>query len=91
MFQATESDFPTHSNINLVGQALKNLKHSVSMHLEQETRLETLCLFWQQKWLSQCEQLRNRIDSLEAQLAPWMTEPIDGPRLAVISHHEEIG
>ena len=73
----------------LIEQAIKTLKQSVASHLEQETRLERMCRGWQQKWMTQCEQLRNRIETLEAQLMPWMTERAEGPRLAVISRSED--
>lgn len=89
MFHTISSDshFP---NVRLIEQALKTLKQSVESHLEQETRLERLCRGWQQNWLSQCEQLHTRIDRLEAQLAPWMTNREEGPRLAVVSRHEDV-
>ena len=86
MFHPTESDSPIPQNMRLIEQALKTLKQNVSDH---ETRLERLSLNWHQTWLSQCEQLRNRIDTLEARLSPWMAERPDGPRLAVISHQED--
>ena len=90
MFHPMESNSPSLPNVRLIETALKSLKQSVSSHLESETRLERMCLGWQQKFLSQCEQLRARIDSLEAQLAPWMNDRTDGPRLAVMSQHEEV-
>ena len=90
MFHSTKSELMDFPNVRLIEQAIKTLKQSVLSHLERETRLERLCLGWQQKWLSQCEQLRIRIESLEAQLAPWMTDRADGPRLAVISRHEDV-
>lgn len=89
MFYSSESDCSSFPNVRLIEQALKTLKQSVSTHLEHETRLERLCQGWHQNWLSQCDQLRLRIETLEARLAPWMTERADGPRLAVISQQEE--
>jgi hypothetical protein len=48
-----------------------------------------LYLGWQQKWSSHCDQLRTQIETLETRLSPWMFERSEGPRLAVISQHEE--
>ena len=90
MFYSTESDFPSFPNVRLIDQALKTLKNSVSTHLEHEARLERICSGWHQNWLSQFEQLRVRIENLEARLSPWMTERPDGPRLAMIPAHEEV-
>lgn len=90
MSYSTESECPSFPNVHLIEQAFKTLKQSVSTHLEQETRLERLCTGWHQNWMSQCEQLRMRIETLEARLAPWLTDRNDGPRLAVIAHHEEV-
>lgn len=90
MSHSTESESSSLLNVDQIEQAIRTLKKSVSSHLECETRLERLCVGWQKKWLSQCEQLRIRIDSLEAQLAPWIAQPADGPRLAVVSRHEEV-
>lgn len=87
MFHTT-SDATHFPNVRLIEQALRTLKQSVETHLEQETRLERLCRGWQQNWLAQSEQLRNRIDKLEAQLAPWMARE-DGPRLSLVSHKED--
>ena len=56
---------------------------------EAESRLHRLFAVGQEKWLSQCEQLRSRIDLLEARISPWMTEPADRPRLAVIPRQDE--
>ena len=84
-----ESDCPTFPNVRLIEQALKSLKQSVASHVELESRLQRLCAEWQQTWMLQCNQLRRRIDTLEAHLAPWMTERAEGPRLAVISQHED--
>lgn len=90
MFYSTESACPSFPNVRLIEQALSTLKNSVSTHLEQEARLDRLCSGWSQNWMSQFEQLRHRIDELEARLSPWMVEPADGPRLAMIPHHEEV-
>ena len=89
MFVPTESDCPSFPNVRLIEQALKSLKQSVAAHVEHESRLQRLCAGWQQTWLSQCDQLRSRIERLEAHLAPWMTERAEGPRLAVITQHED--
>ncbi len=90
MSYSTESDCSSFPNVRLIEQALKTLKQSISTHLEQETRLERLCLGWQQSWLSQFEQLRTRVEKLEARLAPWMTDHVEGPRLALMLHQEEV-
>lgn len=90
MSYSTESECPSFPNLHLIEQALHSLKQSVSAHLEQESRLERLCMGWHQNWLTQFEQLRMRIDALEARLTPWMVERGDGPRLAMIAHHEEV-
>ncbi len=90
MFYSTESDRPSFSTVHLIDQALTTLKQSVATQLEQETRLERLCLGWQKSWLSQCEQLRVRIEMLEARLAPWMTDNAEGPRLALVSHNDDV-
>jgi hypothetical protein len=89
MFQSNEPDCSPFPNGRLIEQAFKSLKQSVTTHLEHESRLERYCLGWQQNWMSQCEQLKNRIEALEARLAPWMTEPVDGPRLAMISRQDD--
>ncbi|WP_010588099.1 hypothetical protein [Schlesneria paludicola] len=86
MFRPTESDSPSVPNLRLIEQALKALKQNVN---DQETRLDRLCVSWHKTWLSQCDDLRNRIDTLEARLSPWMNERPDGPRLAVISQQED--
>ena len=73
MFVPTESHCPSLSKIRLIDQAIKHRLFAVG----------------QEKWLSQCEQLRSRIDLLEARISPWMTEPADRPRLAVIPRQDE--
>ena len=88
MFHTMSSDAAHFPNVRLIEQALRTLKQSVESHIEQEARLERLCRGWQQNWLSQSEQLRNRIDQLEAQLAPWMDRD-EGPRLSVVSRQED--
>ena len=89
MFVPTDSQGPSFSKIRLIDQAIKRMKQNLAAHLEQESRLHSLFAVGQEKWLTQCEQLRNRIDLLEARISPWMTEPVDRPRLAVIPQQEE--
>ena len=89
MFYSTESDCPSLSSVRLVERALMTLKQSVATHLEHKTRLERLCVGWQKSWTSQCDELKYRIDVLEARLAPWMTDAAEAPRLAVVLHQED--
>ncbi len=89
MFVPTESHCPSLSKIRLIDQAIKHMKQNLVAHLEHESRLHRLFAVGQEKWLSQCEQLRSRIDLLEARISPWMTEPADRPRLAVIPRQDE--
>ena len=89
MSYSTESDRPSFSHLHLIEQALKILKQSISTHLDQESRLENMWMGCHQNWMAQCEQLRMRVETLEARLAPWMTDSGDGPRLAVIPGQEE--
>lgn len=89
MFHSTESDSPSLPNVRHLEQALGSLMQSVTSHFDRESRLERFSLGWQQKWFTQFEQLRSRIDALEAQLAPWMTDRNEGPRLAVVPQSED--
>lgn len=90
MLQSSESDCPSFSNIRLVEQAMNSLKQTVMAHLESETRLERIYLGWQQKWLSQFDQLRMQVEALESRISPWLVDSSEGPRLAVVSHHEDV-
>lgn len=90
MYYSTESECPSLPKLHLIEQALNSLKQSVQAHLDQESRLERLCLGWHQNWQMQLEQLRMRIEALEARLSPWMIERGEGPRLAMINHHEDV-
>lgn len=89
MFHSSESEVSSFMNSRLIEQALKSLKQTIALHHEREQRLERLYSGWQQQWLSKYEQLRMQIETLEARLAPWMMDRTDGPRLAVVSHHED--
>jgi len=89
MSASSESDYSSYPNVRLIEQALRTLKQSVTSHIEHESRLERLCQSWQESWSSQCEQLRLRLETLEARFAPWMTEQASAPRLAVVSHQED--
>jgi len=89
MFVLTESDRPAFSNVRLIEQAVTRMKQSVAQQLERESRMERLFSSCHEKWRIQCEQLRSRIETLEARLAPWMTERVEGPRLALVGHPEE--
>ena len=90
MLVSSDSEYLNLPNVRLIEQALKNLKRCVSEHFEQEARFERVCVQWHQDWRSQFEQLRARIDGLEARLAPWMIEPTEGPRLARLAPQEEV-
>ena len=90
MFYSTESDCPSYPNLHIVEQALRTLKQTISSHLEHQARLEKFCSGWQQNWLQQFDQLRIRIETLEARIAPWMTDRAEGPRLAMIPQHEDV-
>ena len=72
MPHSSESDCPSFSNLRLVEQAMNSLKQSVMAHLESETRLERIYLGWQQKWISQFNQLRMQIEAVEARISPWL-------------------
>ena len=89
MFVPTESHGTSFSKIRLINQAIKCMKQNLVAHLEQESRLHRLFAVGQEKWLSQCEQLRNQIEILEARISPWMSEPAERPKLTVISRQEE--
>ena len=82
-------DSSTFSNIDVIQQAMKALSQTVRAHVDRESRLERFCQGWQQNWLAQCDQLRMRIDLLESQLAPWITTQSDGPRLSIVSSHDD--
>lgn len=89
MFVLTESDRPAFSNVRLIEQAVTRMKQSVAQQFERESRMQRLFTSSHEKWMTQCEQLRSRIEALEARLAPWMTERVEGPRLAVVDHEDE--
>ena len=89
MFVPTTSDRPAFPHVQQVEQALSNLRQRVTVHVERESRLHQLFAVCQERWLSQFEQLRNRIEMLEARLAPWMTDRDEGPRLAVVPTQED--
>lgn len=90
MFHSTDPNHTSFPNVRLIEQALKSLKNNLSVHFEQEARLEQLFSGRMQNWTTQFEQLRHRIEELEARLSPWMVEPADGPRLAMIAPQEEV-
>ena len=85
----TENSLLTFPDARLIEQALRTLKQSVQVQVETESRLQRLCTAWQGNWSTQCNQLQNRIEMLEARLAPWIADVTEGPRLAVISQHED--
>jgi hypothetical protein len=89
MFVPTTSDSPAFPSVHRMQQALSRLKRGVASHVEHESRLHKLFAVCQEKWLSQFEQLRTRIETLEARLAPWMTDRDEGPRLAVVPPQED--
>lgn len=90
MLSSSHPDNLSLPNVRLIEQALKNLKRCVSEHFEQEARFERVCVQWHQDWRMQFEQLRSRIDGLEARLAPWMIDHTEGPRLARLAPQEEV-
>ena len=85
----TENSLMTFPDARLIEQALRTLKQSVQVQVETESRLQRLCTAWQGNWSTQCNQLHSRIEMLEARLAPWIADVTEGPRLAVISQHED--
>lgn len=91
MLQSSESDFSSIPNSCLLEQAMYALKQTVSAHLECESRLERLYLGWQQRWFSQFSQIRMQIEALESRISPWINEASHAPRLAVVSHQEDVG
>jgi hypothetical protein len=89
MFVPTHSECPAFPTVRRMEFALARLKKGVSAHVEQESQFHRMFATCQEKWLSQFEQLRARIEALEARLAPWMTDREAGPRLAVVPPHED--
>lgn len=89
MFVLTESDRPAFSNVRLIEQAVTRMKQSIAQQFERESRMQRLFNSSHEKWMAQSEQLRTRIETLEARLAPWMTEQFEGPRLALVAHQED--
>ncbi|WP_397568716.1 hypothetical protein [Schlesneria sp. T3-172] len=90
MFALTESDRTNFSNVRLIEQAVTRMKQTVAQQFERESQMQRLFTTSHERWMSQYDQLRSRIETLEARLAPWMTERVEGPRLAVVDH-EEVG
>lgn len=89
MFVPTHSDCPAFPNVRQMENALLRLKQGVATQVERESQLHRLFATCQEKWLAQFEQLRTRIDALEARLAPWMTDADAGPRLTVVPTQED--
>ena len=89
MFVPTHSDCQAFPGIRHMEFAILRLKESVAAHADKESLFYLKFAICQEKWSSQFEQLRARIENLEARLAPWMTERDEGPRLAVVPRSEE--
>ena len=90
MFVPNSTECPKFPGVHRMEQAVSRLTLGVAAHMERESQLQRLFAVCQEKWLSQFEQLRIRIETLEARLAPWMTDRDEGPRLAVIPPHDEV-
>ncbi len=86
---SSESDRPSPTTLQLVDMALQMLKQNVEQNIEQGMRLERLYVGWRQSWQSQYDQLRNRIETLETRIAPWVVEQVQGPQLSLISHQDD--
>lgn len=89
MFVPPHSDRPSFPSVQHMERALLRLKQGVSTHLERESQLHQMFAACQEKWLAQIDQLRLRIEMLEARLAPWMTDASTGPRLSVVPQQED--
>ena len=89
MQSSIESDRPSPSTLHLVDLALQMLKVNVEKQIEQGIRLDRLYQGWHQSWLSQYEQLRGRIETLESRMAPWINERASSPQLCLISQQED--
>jgi ferritin-like metal-binding protein YciE len=90
MFVSTECFSPPVRGIHRMEHAITRLKQGLAANAEREVRLRRLFAGHQQKWLSDLEQLRDKIELLEAQLAPWMIDRDEGPRLTVVTHQESV-
>jgi hypothetical protein len=86
---SSDSNQPSSSTLHLVDMALQMLKQNVEKHIEQGMRLERLYVGWRHSWQTQYDQLRNRIETLETRVSPWVAERVQGPQLALISHQED--
>ncbi|RLS83448.1 MAG: hypothetical protein DWI02_00535 [Planctomycetota bacterium] len=93
MFVPFTTDHSFFPHGQLMQQLLSTLQRGVASHIKQETRLHRLFASCQEQWLTQSEQLRSRIEMLEARLAPWMvdrTERVgEQPRLVVVAPQDE--
>lgn len=85
MFVPSDSRVPMMSSLQHMEQAVSRLMRGVATHIDRETRLTRMFAACQDQWMSQFEDLRSRIEALEARLAPWIRDQEDGPRLAVVS------
>lgn len=66
MFVPPHSDRPSFPSVQHMERALLRLKQGVSTHLERESQLHQMFAACQEKWLAQIDQLRLRIEMLEA-------------------------
>ena len=88
MFVPSHANRPMFPNVQQMERALLRLKQGVTTHVERESQLHQMFAACQEKWLAQYEQVRMRIDALEARLAPWMNVDA-GPQLSVVPRQED--
>ena len=69
-------------------QALLTLRHRVTLHADQQSRLKRFYRDWQQNWLNRAEHLRAQMNELEARITPWLPRD-ESPRLSVMTTVEE--
>ncbi len=76
------------SEVRRAEEALLTLRHRVTSHVEQQTRLKQFCRDWQQDRLYRTEHLREQMNELEARIAPWLPRE-QSPRLSVMTPRED--
>ncbi len=69
-------------------EALLTLRHRVTSHVDQQTRLNQFCRDWQQNSLQRTEHLREQVNELEARISPWLPRE-QSPRLSVMTPIED--
>lgn len=90
MYVPSHSPIPMASGLQKMEQAISRLMRGVAMHLDRETRLTRSFAVSEDRWSSQFEELRCRLEELEARLAPWIRDQEDGPRLAVVPVERDV-